>query len=105
MIALGGIVIRNSIVLIEFIQDSLRDGKDIKEAILESGAVRFRPIVLTALTTMIGAWPITLDPVFSGLAWALIFGLFASTVFTLIVIPAVYMLFGPRNVEEQRSFL
>ncbi|MCF6175302.1 MAG: efflux RND transporter permease subunit [Victivallaceae bacterium] len=99
MIALGGIVIRNSIVLIEFIQDSLRDGKDIKEAILQSGAVRFRPIVLTALTTMIGAWPITLDPVFSGLAWALIFGLFASTVFTLIVIPAVYMLFGPRSVE------
>ncbi len=100
MIALGGIVIRNSIVLIEFIQDSLRNGKDITEAILESGAVRFRPIILTALTTMIGAWPITLDPVFSGLAWALIFGLFASTIFTLIVIPAVYMLFGPRTIER-----
>lgn len=102
MIALGGIVIRNSIVLIEFIQDSLREGKEIKEAILESGAVRFRPIVLTALTTMIGAWPITLDPVFSGLAWALIFGLFASTIFTLIVIPAVYMLFGPRSIEPEK---
>ncbi len=100
MIALGGIVIRNSIVLIEFIQGAMLDGKDIKEAILESGAVRFRPIILTALTTMIGAWPITLDPVFSGLAWALIFGLFASTMFTLLVIPTVYMLFGPRDVAQ-----
>ena len=105
MIALGGIVIRNSIVLIEFIQHALAQGKDIREAILESGAVRFRPIVLTAATTLMGAWPITLDPIFSGLAWALIFGLFASTLFTLIVIPTVYMLVGPkkiiRNVEPE----
>ena len=99
MIALGGIVIRNSLVLIEFIQDALRQGKDLREAILESGAVRFRPIVLTALTTMLGAWPITLDPIFSGLAWALIFGLIASTLFTLLVIPTVYMLVGPRRAE------
>jgi len=97
MIALGGIVIRNSIVLIEFIQDARKEGKPLKEAILQSGAVRFRPIMLTALTTLMGAWPITLDPVFSGLAWALIFGLIASTFFTLIVIPTVYMLIYGRN--------
>jgi multidrug efflux pump subunit AcrB len=92
MIALGGIVIRNSIVLIEFIQEARNSGSSLKNAILQSGAVRFRPIILTALTTLMGAWPITLDPVFSGLAWALIFGLIASTFFTLIVIPTVYML-------------
>ena len=88
MIALGGIVIRNSLVLMEFIQDA-RDnqGLSLHEAILQSGVVRLRPIVLTALTTALGAWPITLDPIFSGLAWALIFGLLASTAFTLLVVP------------------
>ncbi len=90
MIALGGIVIRNSLVLIEFIQEAVQRGHPFKEAILDSGVVRMRPIVLTALTTAIGAAPITLDPVFSGLAWALIFGLFASTLFTLVVIPVTY---------------
>ncbi len=90
MIALGGIVIRNSLVLIEFIQDAMKQGMAFKEAILQSGAIRMRPILLTALTTAIGAFPITLDPVFSGLAWALIFGLFASTLFTLLVIPVAY---------------
>jgi len=90
MIALGGIVIRNSLVLMEFIQGELRDGKPLKESILESGAIRFRPIVLTAATTALGAWPITLDPIFSGLAWALIFGLFASTAFTLVVVPVAF---------------
>ncbi|MBF0242870.1 MAG: efflux RND transporter permease subunit [Desulfamplus sp.] len=90
MIALGGIVIRNSLVLIEFIQDAVKSGTPFKDAILQSGAIRMRPILLTALTTVIGSIPITLDPVFSGLAWALIFGLIASTVFTLVVIPVTY---------------
>ncbi|MBF0199802.1 MAG: efflux RND transporter permease subunit [Desulfamplus sp.] len=90
MIALGGIVIRNSLVLIEFIQDAVSRGMAFEDAIVQSGAIRMRPILLTALTTAIGAFPITLDPVFSGLAWALIFGLFASTLFTLLVIPVTY---------------
>ena len=90
MIALGGIVIRNSLVLIEFIQDATKAGMDLADAVLESGAKRLRPIILTALTTAIGAIPITFDPVFSGLAWALIFGLFASTLFTLVIIPVTY---------------
>jgi len=90
MIALGGIVIRNSIVLIEFIQDARKQGLAFDEAILQSGAIRMRPILLTAATTALGAWPITLDPIFSGLAWTLIFGLLASTLFTLVVIPVTY---------------
>ncbi len=90
MIALGGIVIRNSLVLIEFIQDAVRQGTPLREAVLYSGAVRLRPIILTAATTALGAWPITLDPIFSGLAYALIFGLTASTLFTLIVVPTAY---------------
>ncbi len=101
MIALGGIVIRNSLVLIEFIQDSIKENMPVKEAILQSGAIRMRPIVLTALTTALGAWPITLDPIFSGLAWALIFGLFASTLFTLLVVPVSYYAFYGRKPAEQ----
>ena len=92
MIALGGIVIRNSLVLVEFIEEAMRQGVSQKDAILQSGAVRLRPIVLTAATTVLGAWPITLDPVFSGLAWALIFGLFASTFFTLFIVPVTYFM-------------
>ena len=102
MIALGGIVIRNSVVLIDFIENALAEGKELTKAILDSGAVRFRPIVLTAMTTMIGAWPITFDPVFSGLAWALIFGLIASTMFTLVVVPAVYYLIKRKRYLKSR---
>ncbi|MFO7726813.1 MAG: efflux RND transporter permease subunit [Desulfonatronovibrio sp.] len=97
MIALGGIVIRNSLVLIDFIGSAIKKGQDFTEAILQSGAVRLRPIVLTALTTAIGVWPITRDPVFAGLAWALIFGLIASTMFTLILIPiSYYVIYKPK---------
>ena len=90
MIALGGIVVRNALVLIEFIDQSIAEGRPLHDAIIESGSVRLRPILLTALTTALGAWPIALDPIFSGLAWALIFGLFASTAFTLLVVPVMY---------------
>lgn len=90
MIALSGIAVRNAILLIEFVHESLKRGDDLRTALLASGAVRFRPIFLTAGTAMLAAWPITLDPIFSGLAWALIFGLFVSTVFTLVVIPVTY---------------
>lgn len=92
MIALAGIVVRNSLVLIEFIQQSLAEGKALTDALIESGAVRMRPILLTAGTTLLGNIVITLDPIFNGLAWAIIFGITASTVFTLLVIPVVYNL-------------
>lgn len=92
MIALAGIVVRNSLVLIEFIQQSLATGMPLDHALIQSGAVRMRPILLTAGTTLLGNIVITLDPIFNGLAWAIIFGITASTVFTLLVVPVVYNL-------------
>jgi len=106
MIALAGIVVRNSIILIDFIHHALRRGTPLKEAIIESGAVRLRPILLTAGAALLGNWIITLDPIFSGLAWAIIFGVFASTAFTLIVIPVVYWLIYGRDPEKHtRRFM
>lgn len=90
MIALAGIAVRNAILLIEFLHVGLRRGEDLREATLQAGAVRTRPILLTAGTAMLAAVPITLDPIFSGLAWALIFGLLVSTAFTLLVVPVAY---------------
>lgn len=92
MIALSGIVTRNSIIIIDFIHLSLSKGKTLIEAIVESCAVRLRPILLTSGAAMLGAFPITMDTVFAGLAWSLIFGLFASTLFSLFVIPIAYNL-------------
>ncbi len=92
MIALAGIVTRDSIILVDFIHLSLQHGRTLFDAIMESRVVRLRPILLTAGTAMLSAAPITIDPVFSGLAWSLIFGLLASTVFTLFVIPIAYWL-------------
>jgi multidrug efflux pump subunit AcrB len=92
MIALAGIVVRNSMILIEFIHMALRQGKSLRQALLQAGAVRIRPIFLTAGTTLLGNMVITLDPIFNGLAWAIIFGIAASTLFTLFVIPVLYSL-------------
>ena len=92
MIALAGIVVRNSVVLIDFIHIGQAEGLPLREAVIRSVAVRTRPIMLTAGTTLLGNWVITLDPIFSGLAWAIIFGILTSTVFTLLVIPVVYWL-------------
>lgn len=92
MIALAGIVVRNSVVLIDFIHHAAEEGLALREAVIRSVAIRARPIVLTAGTSLLGNWVITLDPIFSGLAWAIIFGVFASTLFTLIVVPLVYWL-------------
>ncbi len=90
MIALSGIVTRQAIILVDFIHLSLRRGRPLMDAVLEAGAVRLRPILLVVGAAMLSAIPITIDPIFSGLAWALIFGLIASTVFTLFVVPLVY---------------
>ena len=92
MIALAGIVTRDSIILVDFIQLARRQGRSLFDAILESRVVRLRPILLTASAAMLSSVPITLDPIFSGLGWSLIFGLFASTVFTMFVIPVCYWL-------------
>jgi multidrug efflux pump subunit AcrB len=92
MIALAGIVTRDSIILVDFIHLSLARGRTLFDAIMESRVVRLRPILLTAGAAMLGAVPIIIDPIFSGLAWSLIFGLFASTLITLFVIPVAYWL-------------
>jgi multidrug efflux pump subunit AcrB len=104
MIALGGIVVRNSVVLIDFIHQSQKEGLSLREAVIRSVAVRTRPILLTAGTTLLGNWVITLDPIFSGLAWAIIFGILTSTVFTLLVIPVVYwLLYGKKNAVTEAA--
>jgi multidrug efflux pump subunit AcrB len=102
MIALAGIVTRDSIILVDFIQLSVRRGRSLFDAIMESRIVRLRPILLTASAAMLSALPITIDPIFSGLAWSLIFGLLSSTVFTLFVIPVTYWLLysGKESADE-----
>ncbi|MHB8173681.1 MAG: efflux RND transporter permease subunit [Nitrospirota bacterium] len=100
IIALAGIVVRNSIILIEFIQDKKNEGMPIERALIEAGAIRTRPIVLTALAAILGASVIASDPVWSGLAWSLIFGMAASTALTLVVIPVLYYIFQRKKWEE-----
>jgi len=101
MIALAGIVVRNSLILIEFISQARAEGLPIKEALIQAGAIRMRPILLTAGTTLLGNLIIILDPVFSGLALAIIFGIISSTFFTLIVVPVVYLLVFDKPVKEK----
>ncbi len=90
MIALAGIIVRNSILLVDFINLQVREGLDFKQAIVSSAITRAQPIVLTGLAAMLGAFFILDDPIFNGLAISLIFGIFVSTVLTLVVIPILY---------------
>jgi multidrug efflux pump subunit AcrB len=99
VIALAGIVVRNSIVLLEFILDKKQEGLPLIQALIEAGAIRTRPIVLTAAAAILGSAVIVADPVWSGLALALIFGMLASTALTLIVIPLFYYMIERRHWE------
>jgi multidrug efflux pump subunit AcrB len=90
-IALAGIIVRNSILLVDFIRHSATPGRGLAETVLEAGAIRFKPILLTALAAMIGAATILSDPIFQGLAISLLFGLASSTLLTVLVIPAIYV--------------
>lgn len=90
-IALAGIIVRNSILLVDFIRHSQTGGRPLREVLLEAGAIRFKPIVLTAAAAMIGAAVILTDPIFQGLAISLLFGLASSTLLTVLVIPAIYV--------------
>ena len=91
-IALAGIIVRNSILLVDFIRHA-EPGKALTEVLIEAGAIRFKPILLTAIAAMIGAVTILTDPIFQGLAISLLFGLFTSTLLTVLVIPAIYRVF------------
>ncbi|WP_435259348.1 efflux RND transporter permease subunit [Thioclava sp. FR2] len=91
-IALAGIIVRNSILLVDFIRHA-DPAKSQTEILIEAGAIRFKPILLTAIAAMIGAVTILTDPIFQGLAISLLFGLFTSTLLTVLVIPAIYRVF------------
>jgi len=96
-IALAGIIVRNSILLVDFVRHGAGKGKTLHDILLDAGAVRFKPILLTALAAMIGASTILLDPIFQGLAISLLFGLASSTLLTVLVIPAIYMVLRDGN--------
>ena len=100
MIALAGIIVRNSILLVDFIDLQVRDGVPFKQAVVTSAAVRAQPIALTALAAMIGAFFILDDPIFNGLAISLIFGILVSTLLTLVVIPVLYYAAYRRRFES-----
>jgi len=93
VIALAGIMVRNSVLLIDFIEARLRDGLELKEAVIEAGAVRFLPIALTAGTVVTGSFVMVFDPIFQGLAISLMMGSILSTVLTVVVIPLAYYLY------------
>jgi multidrug efflux pump subunit AcrB len=90
MIALAGIIVRNSILLVDFIGLQVREGVPFAQAIVQSAITRAQPIMLTGLAAMLGAFFILDDPIFNGLAISLIFGIFVSTLLTLVVIPTLY---------------
>jgi multidrug efflux pump subunit AcrB len=90
-IALAGIIVRNSILLVDFIRHQQGEGRPLRDVLLDAGAIRFKPIVLTAAAAMIGASVILTDPIFQGLAISLLFGLASSTLLTVLVIPAIYI--------------
>jgi multidrug efflux pump subunit AcrB len=99
MIALAGIMVRNSVLLIDFINLRLAEGVPLKQAAIEAGAVRTTPILLTAGTVVIGAFVILFDPIFQGLAISLMGGTIVSTVLTLLVVPLVYYMIEKKNYK------
>ncbi len=105
MIALAGIIVRNSILLVDFINQQVDEGVAFAEAVIRAGVVRAKPITLTGLAAMLGAFFILDDPIFSGLAISLIFGILVSTVLTLVVIPVMYYAFMRRRFETAEQEL
>lgn len=99
MIALAGIMVRNSVLLIDFINLRLNEGIPLKQAVIEAGAVRTTPILLTAGTVVIGAFVILFDPIFQGLAISLMGGTIVSTILTLLVVPLVYYMIERKNYD------
>ena len=102
VIALAGIVVRNSLLLIDFILEYRAQGQSLKDSVIEAGKIRFRPILLTALAIIFGSMIMITDPVFGGLAVSLIFGTLSSTILTLLVIPLMYFIWQWHSVEKHR---
>lgn len=103
MIALAGIMVRNSVLLIDFVNLRLEDGIPLKQAVIEAGAVRTTPILLTAGTVVIGAFVILFDPIFQGLAISLMGGTIVSTFLTLLVVPLVYYMIERKKYEDRED--
>ena len=103
MIALAGVMVRNSVLLIDFIEIRLNEGIPIKQAIIDAGAVRTTPILLTTGAVVIGAIIILFDPIFQGLAISLVFGAIVSTLLTLIVVPLIYYMSEKKKWEKIHS--
>jgi len=106
-IALAGIIVRNSILLVDFVEMEWRDKGRLKNALLMAGAVRFRPIILTAAAVVVGSFVMLFDPIFQGLAIAMMFGAVAATALTLIAVPLLYFEFfkqKPCPMAEQMGY-
>jgi multidrug efflux pump subunit AcrB len=103
MIALAGIMVRNAILLIDFINLRLAEGVPLKKAVIEAGAVRTTPILLTAGTVVIGAVVILFDPIFQGLAISLMGGSIASTFLTLVIVPLIYYMTEKKKYPEVKE--
>jgi multidrug efflux pump subunit AcrB len=102
-IAGAGIVVRNSIILVDFIEMRLRDGMPLHEAVIDAGAVRFRPMALTAAAVVVGASVILFDPIFQGLAVSLMAGEVASLLLSRAAVPVMYHLAGRRRAPVQKE--
>jgi multidrug efflux pump subunit AcrB len=104
-IALAGIIIRNSILLVDFAEQRLKEGVPLHVAVVESGVIRTRPVLLTAAALIVGAFVIIFDPIFNGLAVSLIFGTIGSTTLTLILIPVMYYYSKLKTLKKQPGFV
>ena len=99
-IAGAGIIVRNSIILVDFIEEQLKGGMELKEAVISAGVIRFRPMLLTAAAVVVGSFVMLFDPIFEGLAISLMFGEIAATVLSRFAVPVLYYWFvGKSRVE------
>jgi len=99
----AGIVVRNAIILVDFIEMRLAEGRPLKEAVVEAGMIRFRPILLTALAVVVGATVILFDPIFQGLAISLMAGSLISMIIAPVVVPLLYFMANARGRREEKS--
>jgi multidrug efflux pump subunit AcrB len=102
-IAGAGIIVRNAIILVDFIELRRAQGIPLEQAVVDAGAVRFRPVLLTALAVVVGASPILLDPIFQGLAISLIAGGIASTLLSFVAVPLLYLTSQKHRLVSQEA--
>ena len=100
MIALAGVMVRNSVLIIDFIEIRLKEGIPLKQAIIDAGAVRTTPILLTTGAVVIGASIILFDPIFQGLAISLVAGAIVSTLLTIVIVPLIYYMSEKKKYPE-----